>query len=50
VVRFPAWLRVQGRYFDYHPQVAAEVLVAQYHLRLLAEMEHRGQWVRVYSR
>jgi hypothetical protein len=50
VVRFPAWLRVQGRYFDYHPQVAAEVMVAQYHLRLLAEMEHRGQWVRVYSR
>ena len=49
VVRFPSWLRVQGRYFDYQPQVAAQVLVAHYHLRLLAEMEHRGQWVRIYS-
>ena len=49
VARFPGWLRVQGRYFDYHPQVAAQALVARYHLRLLAEMEHRGQWVRIYS-
>jgi 4-amino-4-deoxy-L-arabinose transferase-like glycosyltransferase len=49
VARFPGWLRLQGRYFDYHPQIAAEVLAAQYHLHLLAEMEHRGQWVRIYS-
>jgi 4-amino-4-deoxy-L-arabinose transferase-like glycosyltransferase len=49
VERFPAWLRIQGRYFDYHPQVAADALVAQHHLRLLAEMEQRGQWVRIYS-
>jgi 4-amino-4-deoxy-L-arabinose transferase-like glycosyltransferase len=50
VARFPGWLRLQGRYFDYHPQVAEQTLVARYHLRLLAEMERRGQWVRVYSR
>lgn len=50
VVRFPFWMRVQGRYFDYRPQVAAEALVARYHLRLLREMERRGQWVRIYSR
>ena len=50
VTRFPGWLRLQGRYFDYHPQVAPQVLVAHYHLRLLAEMEQRGQWVRIYSR
>jgi len=49
VERFPGWLRIQGRYFDYHPQVAAQALVASYHLRLLAEMERRGQWVRIYS-
>jgi 4-amino-4-deoxy-L-arabinose transferase-like glycosyltransferase len=49
MARSPGWLRLQGRYFDYHPQVAADVLVAQYHLRLLAEIEHRGQWVRIYS-
>jgi 4-amino-4-deoxy-L-arabinose transferase-like glycosyltransferase len=49
VERFPAWLRIQGRYFDYHPQVAAQALVVRYHLRLLAEMERRGQWVRIYS-
>jgi 4-amino-4-deoxy-L-arabinose transferase-like glycosyltransferase len=49
VTRFPGWLRVQGRYFDYQPQVATQVLVARYHLRLLAEMEQRGQWVRIYS-
>jgi len=50
VARFPGWLRLQGRYFDYHPQVAAQALVAHYHLRLLAEMERRGQWVRIYNR
>ena len=49
VTRFPGWLRVQGRYFDYRPQVAAQDLVARYHLRLLAELERRGQWVRIYS-
>jgi len=49
VARFPSWLRVQGRYFDYHPQLAAHFVVAQYHLRLLAEFESRGQWVRIYS-
>jgi len=49
VGRFPGWLRMQGRYFDYQPQLAAQGLVAHYHLRLLAEMEHRGQWVRIYS-
>lgn len=49
VTRFPAWLRVQGRYFDYRPQIAAEDLVARYHLRLLAEFERRGQWARIYS-
>ena len=48
--RFPPWLRVQMRYFDYHSQIAAEALVARYHLRLLTEMERRGQWVRIYSR
>ena len=50
VTRFPEWLRVQGRYFDYRPQVAAEDLVARYHLRLLAEFECRGQWARIYTR
>jgi len=40
--RLPEWLRVPA-------QVAAEVLAARYHLRLLAEMEDRGQWVRIYS-
>jgi 4-amino-4-deoxy-L-arabinose transferase-like glycosyltransferase len=49
VARFPGWLRVQGRYFDYHPQAAPQILAAHYHLRLLAEIEHHGQWVRIYS-
>jgi 4-amino-4-deoxy-L-arabinose transferase-like glycosyltransferase len=50
VTRFPKWLRVQARYFDYRQQIAAEDLVARYHLRLLAEFERRGQWARIYSR
>jgi hypothetical protein len=50
VARFPGWLRMQGRYFDYHPQAEAQELVVRYHLRLVAEMERRGQWVRIYSR
>ncbi|MGO8791040.1 MAG: ArnT family glycosyltransferase [Terriglobia bacterium] len=50
VTRFPEWLKLQGRYFDYHPQIAPQVLAAHYHLRLLVEMERRGQWVRIYSR
>jgi 4-amino-4-deoxy-L-arabinose transferase-like glycosyltransferase len=49
VARFPGWLRVQGRYFDYHPQVDPQDMVVHYHLRLLMEMEQRGQWVRIYS-
>ena len=49
VVRFPGWLRLQGRYFDYHPQVELQDMVVHYHLRLLMEMERRGQWVRIYS-
>jgi hypothetical protein len=50
VARFPGWLRLQGRYFNYHPQFADQNLVAHYHLRLLAEMGRRGQWVRIYGR
>jgi len=49
VERYPAWLRMQGRYFDYQPQAAAQAVVARYHLRLVAEMERRGQWVKIYS-
>jgi 4-amino-4-deoxy-L-arabinose transferase-like glycosyltransferase len=49
VARSPGWLRLQERYFDYHPQIGADVLAAQYHLRLLTEIEHHGQWVRIYS-
>jgi hypothetical protein len=47
--RYPAWLRIQGRYFDYQPQSDARAVVARYHLRLLAQMERRGQWVQIYS-
>jgi 4-amino-4-deoxy-L-arabinose transferase-like glycosyltransferase len=50
VEHFPGWLRVQGRYFDYHPQIEQHVLIARYHLRLLAQMERRGQWVRIYGK
>jgi hypothetical protein len=45
--RYPAWLRIQGRYFDYHPQAEADAVVARYHLRLVARMERRGQWVQI---
>ena len=47
--RYPAWLRIQGRYFDYHPQAEADAVVARYHLRLVTRMERRGQWVQIYS-
>jgi hypothetical protein len=50
VTRFPGWLRMQGRYFDYHPQADAMAMAAHYHLHLMVEMERRGQWVRIYSR
>ena len=50
VARFPQWLKIQGRYFDYRPQVAGETLVAHYHLRLLKQFERRGQWVAIYGR
>jgi hypothetical protein len=49
VTRFPGLLQIQERYFDYHPQAAAQAMAAHYHLRLVAEMERRGQWVRIYS-
>jgi len=50
VRRFPAWLRLQARYFDYRPQMATHDLAATYHLRLRAEFERRGQWAQIYSR
>lgn len=50
LARVPRWLRVQERYFDYHPQIAPKDLAAHFHLRLVARMEQRGQWVRIYSR
>jgi len=43
------WLQMQRRYFKYQPQIADEALVARYHLRLVAEMKRRGQWVRIYA-
>ncbi len=49
VARFPFWLQLQERYFDYRPQIGAEDLVARYHLKLQAEFTQRGQWVRIYS-
>jgi 4-amino-4-deoxy-L-arabinose transferase-like glycosyltransferase len=49
MARFPGWLRMQERYFDYHPQIATDDLQSRFHLRLVAKMEQRGQWVRIYS-
>ena len=50
LVRFPYFQKVQERYFDYAPQTPEETLVARYRLRLLAEFERRGQWVRIFRR
>ena len=50
IARFPAWLRIQGKYFDYRPQADGQDLAARYHLRLVAQMERRGQWVEIYAR
>jgi len=41
---------MQRRYFGYSPQIPERTLVARYHLRLLANFERRGQWIRIYSR
>jgi 4-amino-4-deoxy-L-arabinose transferase-like glycosyltransferase len=48
--RFPAWLRIQGRYFDYHPQSDPQDIAAKFHLHLITQFERRGQWVKIYSR
>jgi hypothetical protein len=50
VARFPQWLQMQARYFDYRPQINTEDLVARYHLQWREQFERRGQWVRIYSR
>ncbi len=50
LTRFPSLLRLQGQYFDYRPQVPVQDLADRYHLRLLSEMNRRGQWVRIYRR
>ena len=47
--RYPAWLRMQGRYFAYQPQADAQAVVARYQLRLVTQMERRGQWVQIYA-
>jgi 4-amino-4-deoxy-L-arabinose transferase-like glycosyltransferase len=50
LARFPFLERLQGRCFGYAPQVRDQVLEARYGLKLAAEYERRGQWVRVYSK
>ncbi len=47
--RIRAWLNVEAKYFDYHPQEDSQSLVASYHLRLLRQFELRGQWVKIYT-
>jgi hypothetical protein len=50
LARLPALPEAQQRYFDYAPPIREAVLVARFRLRLLAQFERRGQWVRIYSR
>jgi 4-amino-4-deoxy-L-arabinose transferase-like glycosyltransferase len=47
--RFPGWMRIQGRYFDYHPQADTQTIVNRFHLHLVAQFERRRQWVQIYS-
>jgi len=46
--RFPSLQQLQMRYFEYQPQIPEQELAARYHLRLLASLERRGQWVKIY--
>ena len=46
--KVPFFRRAQERYFGYAPQVNERELVARFGLRLLAEFERSGQWVRIY--
>ena len=48
--QFPQLEKMQEHYFDYAPQVRSEVLVTRFNLKLLAQFERRGQWVRIYSK
>ena len=47
--RWPRLERFQERYFDYRPQVSEANLVARFHLKLLEEIQERGQWIRIYA-
>jgi len=48
--RFPWLQELQERYFEYRPQVPENELAARYHLHLVARLERRQQWVRIYIR
>lgn len=48
--RFPVWKQLQARYFDYRPQAPDDVLIARFGLRLQAQFQKRGQWVRIYAK
>ena len=50
LVRFRFLRVLQQRYFDYTLQLSDEVLTARYGLKLVAQYERRGQWVRIYSK
>jgi|SRR5579863_2403801 len=50
LARFPLLGRLQQRHFDYAPQIDSDALAARYRLRLIAQFERRGQWVRIYSK
>lgn len=49
LARFPAFLDIQQRHFDYAPQVDEGWLKQRYNLRLVQQFERRGQWVRIYA-
>ncbi|MGH9444531.1 MAG: ArnT family glycosyltransferase [Terriglobia bacterium] len=42
--------QVAARFYGYSPPVSARDLRTPFHLKLLKQMERRGQWVRIYAR
>ena len=44
------WARqIEGRYFDYTPQVSAEEIERRFRLKLLARWDRRGQWAAIFQ-
>jgi len=49
ILRSARWRHFLGRFYDYTPQASDAGLISRFHLKLIRQLQRRGQWVRIYA-